>query len=83
MNTTRATLYSIIGIIAPIAAYADAPAASVSTFGGQVGAMAPRALATQPTPLFATGGVAFGIWTRLPPPYNAAANRNLAADPPW
>ncbi len=81
MNTFRASLFSIIGILAPIVAYADAPAASVSPFGGQVGAVAPRALATHPTPLFTVGGLAFGIWARVPPPYNVAANRNLADNP--
>ena len=48
------------------------------TFGGQ--SVAPG-LRQSPTPLFAIGDLAVGIWTRVPPPYDATANRNLAANP--
>ena len=34
-----------------------------------------------PTPLFVIGGLAVGIWARVPPPYDVTANRNAAANP--
>ena len=37
----------------------------------------------QPTPLLSFGDVQFEIWTPVAPPYNAAANRNLAGNPLW
>jgi hypothetical protein len=86
MSTMRAVLFGLIAVLIAGGAHA-APAAGPSTagealtFGGQSTAVGPRINPQQPTPLFTIGGLAVGIWTRLPPPYNAAANRNLAADP--
>ena len=34
-----------------------------------------------PAPLFFVGGLAVGLWARVPPPYDVTANRNTAANP--
>jgi hypothetical protein len=86
MSTVRAVLFGLIAVMVADGAYA-ARAAGPSTadealiFGGQSTAVGPRIRLQQPTPLFMIGGLAVGIWTRVPPPYDAAANRNLAANP--
>ncbi len=83
MNTMRAALVGLLTILMATAASAQTqPAASgvASDFAGQsLGIGAGRA--QTPTPLFMLGGVAFGIWTRVPPPYDVSANRNAAANP--
>jgi hypothetical protein len=64
--------------------FAQAPgsgaAGQIASMGGQSFAQGPRA--QQPTPLFMLGGLEIGIWTRVPRPYDATANRSAAANPP-
>jgi len=65
-------------------AYAGVPAtgdASGTLLYNQGTTTAPRY--SQPTPLFRLGDVQFEIWSPVAPPYNAAANRNLAGNPLW
>ena len=45
--------------------------ATVASLGGQSVTVGPRL--QHPTPLFFVGGLAVGIWTRVPPPYDATA----------
>jgi hypothetical protein len=86
MGTVRAVVFGLLAVLVAVGAYA-APAAGPSSagealiFGGRSTAIGPRIKPQQPTPLFMIGGLAVGIWTRVPPPYDAAANRNLAANP--
>ena len=48
------------------------------------GAAAASELEAGPSrPLFRIGGLPVGVDAPVEPPYNAAANRNLAADPLW
>ena len=58
-------------------AYAQTPR-QTSPFSNLTIGVAP---AQQMRPLATIGNVALGIWTRVPPPYDVAANRNLAANP--
>ena len=37
----------------------------------------------QSLPLFKIGGLPVRVYAPVPPPYNAAANRNFAANPVW
>ena len=83
MKTMRAALVGILTILMATAASAQTqPAASSATsgFAGQSLGVGPGR-AQNPTPLFMLGGVAVGIWTRVPPPYDVSANRNGAANP--
>ena len=83
MNTTRAAVVAILAMLLATTAFAQAPgsgaAGRTASVGGQSVEQGPRA--QQPTPLFMLGGLEVGIWTRVPPPYDAAANRSAAANP--
>lgn len=81
MKTALAAVLAVAALAT--AAYADVPATgetSGTLMYNQGTTVAPR---YQPTPLFLLGGVQFEIWTPVAPPYNAAANRNLAGRPLW
>jgi hypothetical protein len=80
MNTARAVILALL-IASPAAAQQSgaAPAAPAAALGGQSFAVSPRI--QDPTPLFFFGDLAAGIWTRVPPPYDATANRVAAANP--
>jgi hypothetical protein len=83
MTIMRAALVAILGALTANAASAQTqPAVSgaVSGLAGQSLGVGPGRL-QHPTPLFMLGGIAVGIWTRVPPPYDASANRNAAANP--
>ena len=83
MKTMRAALVALLVMGAATAASAQTqPAVSgaVSGFTGQALGSGPGHV-QNPTPLFVLGNMAFGIWTRVPPPYDVSANRNLAANP--
>jgi len=56
-------------------------AGEISTLGAQTFGVGPQPGIPQATPLFKIGGLAVGIWTRVPPPYNVAANRSAASNP--
>jgi hypothetical protein len=83
MNTTRAAIAGVVTVLLATPAFAQAPgsgaAGQIASMGGQSVAQGPRV--QQPTPLFMLGGLVVGIWTRVPLPYDAAANRNGAANP--
>jgi hypothetical protein len=85
MKTTRAIFFASIGVLAATAAYAQqpSPAGGPLGFSGQTAAAGPRQAPTQARPLFTIGGLPIGIWAPVPPPYDAAANRNAAANPLW
>jgi hypothetical protein len=84
MDMMRAALVGLLALAPASAAFAEAPNSQITTtYRGQAVAPAPWLHAQQPTPLFVVGGVAGGIWTHVSPPYNVAANRNLAANPIW
>jgi hypothetical protein len=83
MNTTHAAVVAVLTVLLATPAFAQVAgsgtAGQIASMGGQSVAQGPRAL--QPTPLFMLGGLEVGVWTRVPPPYDAAANRNAAANP--
>jgi hypothetical protein len=82
MKALRIALPAVVAALLATTAFAQAPGLGVgdrvSAFGGQSVAPGPR---VQPTPLFMLGGLAVGIWTRVPPPYNVTANGNGAENP--
>jgi hypothetical protein len=53
----------------------------VSTFSNRTVGAGPQFHNQQKTPLVTIGNLAIGIWSPVPPPYDVAANRNLAANP--
>jgi hypothetical protein len=81
MNTVHAVFLGILTALIAATADAQMPSAGPTTaeFGGQAATIGPRL--QHPTPLFVTGGLVVGIWTRVPPPYDVAANRNAAGNP--
>jgi hypothetical protein len=88
MKTARAVLFALIGTMAAGTVSAQQQqSAGVATvggppgFGGAIGTMGPQQAPSVPTPLFHIFGVPIGIWAPVPPPYNVAANRNLASRP--
>jgi hypothetical protein len=84
MNTVRTAIFSILAILLATIAHAQKLAvnsgqAVAGTFSGQSVTPGPRL--QSPTPLFAIGDLAVGIWARVPPPYDVTANRNGAVNP--
>jgi hypothetical protein len=83
MNTTRSAVVAVLTMLLATTAFAQAPgsgpASPIASMGGQSVAQGQRV--QQPTPLVTLGGLVGGIWTRVPPPYDAAANRSGAANP--
>jgi hypothetical protein len=83
MTTVRAVLLGTLTLLTAATADAQKPSAGPATpaaeFGGQAATVGPRL--QHPTPLFVTGGLAVGIWTRVPPPYDVTANRNAVENP--
>ena len=83
MNTTCAAVIAVLTVVLATTASAQAPgsgaASQIASMRGQ--SIAQRLRVPQPTPLVTLGGLVGGIWTRVPPPYDAAANRNAAANP--
>jgi hypothetical protein len=79
MNTVRAVL-GILALLMVTAAYAQkpgvGPAATTAAFLG----LSQRSRQF-PTPQFVIGGLAVGIWARVPPPCDVAANRSAAENP--
>ena len=84
MNTVRTAIFGILAVLLATTTHAQKPVANseqgvAGTFGGQSVTPGPRL--QSPTPLFAIGDLAVGIWARVPPPYDLTANRNAAANP--
>ncbi len=85
MNTMRAVLIGFLTLMATTAfAQVPGPASTdrVSALAGESVMVGPLVGAHHPTPLFIIDGVAVEIWAPVPPPYDATANRNRAANPP-
>ena len=82
MNMMGAVLFGVVTTLMATTAGAQTPSASpierATTFGGQSITVGPR---LRETPLIVIGGLAVGIWSRVPPPYDVAANRNATANP--
>jgi hypothetical protein len=82
MNMMQAVLFGILTVLIATTANAQKPGAGQTErtprLGGQSVTVGPRLGAT---PLFVIGDLAVGIWARVPPPYDVAANRNAAANP--
>lgn len=53
----------------------------VAAFSDRTVGVGPQLRGQQMTPLVTIGNLAIGIWSPVPPPYDVAANRNLAANP--
>jgi hypothetical protein len=84
MNTIRTAICGTLAILLATTAHAQEPVVDSgqrvpATFSGQSVTPGPRL--QSPTPLFVIGGLAVGIWARVPPPYDVTANRNAAANP--
>jgi hypothetical protein len=84
MNTVRTAIFSILAVLSATTAHAQKPVVNsgqgvAGTFSGQSLTSGPRL--QSPTPLFAIGDLAVGIWAHVPPPYDVTANRNAAANP--
>jgi hypothetical protein len=82
MNLMRAAVVAVLTVLLATTASAQAPgsgaAGQIASLGGQSVAPGPRV--QQPTPLVTLDGLVGSIWTRMPPPYDAAANRSAAAN---
>ena len=84
MKTTRSAIFGIFAVLLATTAHAQQPVVNsgqgvAGTFSDQSVTPGPRP--QSPTPLFAIGDLAVGIWARVPPPYDVTANRNTAANP--
>jgi len=84
MKAARAAIFGIVAVLSAATAHAQKPGGNpaqgvAGAFGGQ--SVAPGPQLKSPTPLFMIGDLAVGIWARVPPPYDATANRNIAANP--
>jgi hypothetical protein len=78
----RAALVAMLAVMLASGAWAQGPGGGpAGAVAGQSYGIGPRAGAQHPTPLTMFGGVAIGIWTRVPPPYDVTANRSAAANP--
>jgi hypothetical protein len=87
MNTTGAL---ILGTFVAVGATAASGQEQYPTKAGanrQIGTftatVAPEPSDLQSRPLFTIGGLPVRVWAPVEPHYNAAANRNIAADPLW
>jgi hypothetical protein len=85
MATLRVVVFGVLTVLMATTADAQKPdtgqAERAATFKGQSVTGAPWLGAQYPTPLFTIGNLPVRIWTRVPPAYDVAANRNAAANP--
>ena len=84
MNAVPTAIFGILAVLLATTGHAQKPVVNsgqgvVGTFSSQSVTPGPRL--QSPTPLFAIGDLAVGIWARVPPPYDVTANRNAAANP--
>jgi hypothetical protein len=80
MKTIRIALAGV-ALAAVMVSAAMAQTTAVTTYGGNVAHAGPSVVGRQMTPLATIGNTAVGIWTRVPPPYDATASYNRAANP--
>ena len=87
MNTTGALMLAIFVAVGATTASGQEQYPNKAGANPQVGAsiaeVAPEPSDQQSRPLFTIGGLPVRAWAPVEPHYNAAANRNLAADPLW
>jgi len=70
-----------VALAAVMGSAAMAQTSAVTTYGGNISGAGPSSAGRQMTPLATMGDLALGVWTRVPPPYDATANYNRAANP--
>src|SRR5579859_3277492 len=80
MKTIR-TMIAGIAFATVLAGAAVAQTAAVTTYGGSTSGNGPSLVGRQMTLLATIGNLALGVWTRVPPPYDATASYNGAANP--
>ena len=89
MNTARALILSTLVAVVSTSAFGQRQLPDADTnhwFEASNAANAfvgPEPTDQQPPPLFKIGRLPVRVYAPVPPPYNAAANRNLAANPVW
>lgn len=85
VSAMRAVFLGLVVALLAGSAFAQTSApgtmGTIATIGGLSVTTGPRAAIQNPTPLATVGNLAFGIWTRVPPPYDVAANRTAASNP--
>ncbi|HYZ21192.1 MAG TPA: hypothetical protein VE690_03440 [Rhodopila sp.] len=91
----KATTRLLLGLVAPVLMVVTAQAQSpqqkpvrpraVPTASQTIIApyTPPAPTPAQPPPLFQIGNLPARLWAPVPPPYDARANRNNAANPLW
>jgi hypothetical protein len=70
-----------VALAAVMGSAAMAQTAAATAYGGSVSGTGPSVVGPQMTPLTTIGDLAVGIWTRVPPSYDATADYNGAANP--
>jgi hypothetical protein len=87
MNTTGALMLGIFVAVGATTASGQEQYPMKADTNQQIGAstaeVAPEPSDQQSRPLFTIGGLPVRAWAPVESHYNAAANRNLAADPLW
>jgi hypothetical protein len=87
MNTAGALILGTFVAIGATSAFGQEQlpedAGTNHRFGASSASVAPEPDDRQSRPLFKIGGLPVHVYAPVEPPYNAAANRNLAADPLW
>ena len=87
MNTAGALIFGTFVSISATSAFGQEQlpegAGTNHRFGASTASVAPEPDDGQSRPLFKIGGLPVHVYAPVEPPYNAAANRNLAADPLW
>jgi hypothetical protein len=80
MKTMRTTVAGI-ALATLMVSTAMAQSSAVATYGGNTSGAGSSVVGREMTPLATFGNLAVGIWTRVPPPYDATANYNAGANP--
>ena len=87
MTTIRLALLGATALMVASGASAQVQNRTVPTFNQTIRAPAirpePPANPQQPRPLFTIGGFGVYLWAPVEPLYDAAMNRNLAANSSW
>jgi hypothetical protein len=78
---TICTTIAGIALATLLASAAMAQSAAVTTYGGSTSGNGSSFVGRQMTPLATFGDLSVGIWSRVPPPYDATASYNGAANP--
>jgi hypothetical protein len=86
MNTAGALILGVFVSITATSAFGQEQLPDDGTnhrLGASTASVAPEPDDGQSRPLFKIGALPVHVHAPVEPPYNAAANRNLAADPLW